>query len=161
MLLENNYYQLSYLISHDNEAIPIGDLRHVLEEINNQVRDAVWTGWSMFYPLTGFDIAPSIHPKNADGTGGDLLETNLLQGQGAPMPEFWRIAPDGRASLIRGYREDVRKAEPGHWLSPETILRETTELIRHARALARHLVSASTASFRCTWKGLKGRELKE
>ena len=158
--LKDNCYQLSYLISHNDEAAPIGDLHRMLEEINNEVRDTVWTGWSMFYPFSRPEIRPSVHPEKLDGTGGDLLEANLL-GFDTTLPDFWRIAPDGRASLIRRYREDVHGREPRPWLSPETVLRETAELVRHARAFARHFPSASMVSFRCTWKGLKGRELKD
>lgn len=161
--LKEYCYQLSYLISHNDEAIPIGELGRILEEINNEVRDTVWTGWSMFYPFSRPEIAPSIHPENADGTGADLLETILLEGGlfDTTTPDFWRIAPDGRAILFRGYREDVRMEDPGRWLSPETVLRETAELVRHARAFARRFPSATTVSFRCVWKGLKGREFKD
>lgn len=158
--LKDNSYQLSYLISHNDDAIPVGDLGRVLEEINNEVRDTVWTGWSMFYPFSPPEIRPSVHPDKLDGTGGDLLETNLL-GFDADLPDFWRISPDGRASLVRGYREDVRLEEPGRWLSPETVLRETAELVRHARAFARRFPSASSVSFRCVWNGLKGREIRD
>ena len=161
--LEDNCFQLSYLISHNDETIPTGDLRHVLEEINNEVRDTVWTGWSMFYPFSRPEIAPYVHPENLDGTGDDLLEANLtgLTQFDTTLPDFWRIAPDGRASLIRGYREDVRLEEPVRWLSPENVLREAAEVIRHARAFSRHFPTASTVSFRCTWKGLRGRELMD
>ena len=161
--LATNHYQLSYLISHSDPPFGIGDLRRVLEEINNEVRDTVWTGWSMFYPFTPRDIAPAVFPENSDGTGGDLLEANLLR-EGdfsTSVPDFWRAAPDGRVSLVRLYREDVRINKPGRWLSPETVVRETAELVRHARAFAQRFPTASTVSFRCTWKGLHDRELTD
>ncbi len=159
--LTGNHYRLSYLVQHEDEHIPINELRPLLEEINNEVRDTVWTGWSMFYPFTRPEIAATVHPENSDGTGEDLLETNLI-GEGqfdTSMPDFWRVAPDGRATLVRGYREDVRLEESGAWLSPETVLRETAELVRHARAFARHFPTASAVSFRCTWNGLNGRQI--
>ncbi|WP_113154819.1 helix-turn-helix domain-containing protein [Nitratireductor sp. OM-1] len=161
--LADNHYRLSYLIRHEDQHIPINQLRALLEEVNNEVRDTVWTGWSMFYPFTRPEIAATVHPENPDGTGGDLLETNLI-GNGqfdTSMPDFWRVAPDGRATLVRGYREDARLEDPGQWLSPETVLRETAELIRHARAFARHFPTASTVSFRCTWTGLNGRQIRD
>jgi hypothetical protein len=138
-------------------------MRQLLEEMNNEVRDTVWTGWSMFYPFTRPEIAAVVYPEQPDGTGLDLLETNLI-GNGqfdTSMPDFWRIAPDGRASLVRGYREDVRLENPGKWLSPMTVLRETTELVRHARALARRFPTATAVGFRCTWLGLRGREIRD
>ncbi|HCN73761.1 MAG TPA: ATP-binding protein [Pusillimonas sp.] len=161
--LASNHYRLSYIIQHEDPHIPINQLRSLLEEINNEVRDTVWTGWSMFYPFTRPEIAATIHPENSDGTGDDLLETNLV-GNGqfhTSMPDFWRVAPEGRAALVRGYREDVRLEDPGKWLSPETVLRETAELVQHARAFARYFPTASTVSFRCTWTGLDGRQIRD
>jgi hypothetical protein len=159
--LRDNHYQLSYLITHDNQPIPIAEMRQLLEAVNNDVRDTVWTGWSMFYPFTRPEIAAAVYPENDDGSGADLLEANLIGGGkfDTSLPDFWRVAPDGRASLLRGYREDVRLGVPGTKLSPETVLRETTELVRHARAFARHFPTASTVSFRCTWTGLRDREI--
>ena len=99
----------------------------------------------------------------------DVLEANLM-GDGnfdTSLPDFWRVSPDGRATLVRVYREDrernVRDLQraAGTWLSPETVIRETTELITHARLLARRFESATQISFRCTWVGLKQREFSE
>lgn len=161
--LDENRYQLTYLILHDSEAIPIHEMDRILDEINHAVRDTVWTGWSMFYRFTREEIRPKVLPENSDGTGGDVFETNLIgHGRdGWTPPDFWRISPDGRASLIRGYREDVRTEKPGQILSPETVLRETAELVRHARAFAQYFPSASAVRFRCTWKGLHGREIAD
>ena len=55
----------------------------------------------------------------------------------------------------------ARMHEPGRWLSPVTVIRETAELVRHARAFAKRFPTASTVSFRCTWKGLNGREFTD
>ncbi len=161
--LSDAHCQFSYLIAHEDPPIPIGDMRQLLEKMNYEVRDTVWTGWSMFYPFTRSEIAAAVHPEEPDGSGMDLLETNLI-GQvqfDTGLPDFWRVAPDGRASLVRGYREDVRLAEPGKSLSPLTVLRETTELVRHARALARRFPTATTVAFQCTWLGLRGREIRD
>jgi len=117
----------------------------------------------MFYPFTKPEIAAAVYPERSDGTGPDLLETNLIDnGQfRTSLPDFWRVSPDGRASLVRGYREDIRLDDPGRWLSPMTVLRETTELVRHARAFARRFPTATAVSFRCTWLGLHGREISD
>ncbi len=166
--VKDNRYQLSYLISvDDSEAIPTDSLRQVLEKVNHEVRDTVWTGWSMFYLFSEPEIAPTLHPERSDGTGPDVLETNLMAAGDFAMsfPDFWRVAPDGRASLIRAFPEDsVRSVstssrEAGTWLSPETVVRETTELVTHAKLLAKQFETATRVSFRCTWIGLEGREL--
>ncbi len=161
--LHATHYQLSYFISHKDESKSISELKNLLEEINIEVRDTVWTGWSMFYPFKRPEIAPAVVPEHSDGSGLSLLEGNLI-GNGqldTSMPDFWRLSPDGRASLVRAYREDERLSPPGRWLSPITVLRETTEIVRHARAFANRFPSATSVGFRCTWLGLEGREIKD
>jgi hypothetical protein len=49
----------------------------------------------------------------------------------------------------------------GTWLSPETVIRETAELVTHARCLATRFEAARQVSFGCTWIGLKNRELAD
>ena len=123
----------------------------------------------MFYPFTRPDIAPKLYPENVDGTGGDVLECNLLvDGEfDISLPDYWRLAPDGRVTLVRAYREDRARSATslqrtsGTWLSPETVVRETTELVTHARLLARYFEAPTRISFRCTWLGLRGRQLAD
>src|SRR5215208_5950779 len=123
----------------------------------------------MFYPFTKAELAPALHPERPDGSGSDVLETNLM-GDGdfdTSLPDFWRMAPDGRATLVRAYREDRTRTvqhtgrAAGTWLSPETVIRETAEIVTHARLLARRFETATQVSFRCTWIGLEGRELAD
>lgn len=168
--LAKNRYQLSYLINRESgEVIPSNQLVPVLEQINNAVRSTVWTGWSMFYPFKTSEIAPSIHPEFEDGTGLDILEGNLMHDDNSDLslPDFWRVAGDGRVTLTRAYREDRArsvvelKRAAGSWVSPETFIRETAELITHARHMTHHFSTATKVSFRCTWMGLQGREIME
>jgi hypothetical protein len=78
--LKDNRYQLSYLISTSNgETVPESSLRQILEEVNNEVRNTVWTGWSMFYPFTRPELAPAFHPERPDGSGPDVMEANLIR----------------------------------------------------------------------------------
>jgi hypothetical protein len=167
--IKNNRCRLSYVIGTEAEALPQADLRRLLEEVNIDVRATVWTGWSMFYPFTRPEIAPAFHAEKSDGTGGDVLEANLM-GMGdldTSLPDFWRIAPDGRATIIRPYREDRLRSvtslnrAAGTWLSPETIIRETAEIVTHATLLARRFETATSVSFRCTWLGLADRQIDE
>jgi hypothetical protein len=161
--------QLSYLIvSETGIAISAPELQRVLEAVNREVRETVWTGWSMFYPFTRPEIAASLHPEFADGSGVDVLESNLI-GNGdfdISLPDYWRYSVDGRATIIRPYREDRQrsvesKGRPaGTWLSPETIIRETTELVTHARIMTERYGGRGVA-FRCTWRGLAGREIDD
>lgn len=167
--IEKHHCQLSYMIVSDTEvSIPAGDLQAVLEAVNRDVRETVWTGWSMFYPFTRPEIAASVHPEFADGSGLDVLESNLI-GDGdfeISLPDYWRYSVDGRATIIRPYREDrqrsveARGRAAGTWLSPETILRETAELVTHAKVMAERY-DGSGVAFRCTWRGLAGREIDD
>lgn len=167
--IKANHCQLSYMILSDTGIdIPARELRQVLEQVNRDVRKTVWTGWSMFYPFTRPEIAAALHPEFDDGTGGDVLESNLL-GDGdfdVSLPDYWRYSVDGRASIIRPYREDRQRSvketgrAAGTWLSPETVIRETTELVTHARVMAERYEGGQVA-FRCTWRGMANREIDD
>lgn len=164
-----SHCQLSYMILSDTSiAIPARELQHVLEQVNRDVRQAVWTGWSMFYPFTRPEFAAALHPEFDDGSGVDVLESNLI-GDGdfdISLPDYWRYAVDGRATIIRPYREDRQRSVEGKgrpagtWLSPETVIRETAELLNHARIMAERYEGRHVA-FRCTWRGLAGREIDD
>lgn len=163
---ENNRYQLSYLISSNGEEISPQLLKKVLMEVSNEVRNMMRIYGHMFYQWGDPLGVPVFCPEEADGTGKNVLEVNLTKE--LLFPEFWRVAPDGRASLIRPYLEDrnkgfndmVREVE-GPWLSPETIIRETGEFVIHAMLLAKRFESVTQVSFRCTWMGLENREIAD
>lgn len=167
--IAENHYQLSYVIRHhDAELLGPPALLEALGRINREVRDLVWTGWSMFYPFTRSEIAPKTVPENADGSGAYLLETNLALDTrvlDTTLPDFWRVSPKGWATVIRPYREDRTvfdaKRQPGKWFSPETPLRETAELVRHAYLFSKYFATTEFVEFDCTWKGLKGREIAD
>lgn len=166
--IAQNRCQLSYLIATlDQEALPTSELRSMLDTVNGEVRATVWTGWSMFYPFTRHEIAPAFHPEAEDGSGLDVLEANLMSDGdfATSLPDFWRVSADGRASLIRPFREDRARSvastlrPAGTWLDPETIIRETAELVIHARQMAERFSTAQAVAFRISWTGLRGREL--
>ncbi|MDE0159452.1 MAG: ATP-binding protein [Candidatus Dadabacteria bacterium] len=168
----DNRYQLSYLISFNAEQPPLQSLHQILTELNNEVLNTVKTGWSMFYPLSAPEVRPRDFPEREDGTGQTVLESNIMDARLEPWsglwtPEFWRVAPDGRASLVRAYREDRPRSteilgrRAGTWLSRETVIRETAELVTHAKCMAKRFETAAQVSFRCTWMGLENRELAE
>ncbi len=168
----NHRYQLSYVISFSAEELPLEKLSKVLLEVNNEVLNTVNTGWSMFYPLNAPEVAPKFLPERSDGTGETVLEAEIMDVRLALspelwIPEFWRVAPDGRASMVKAYMEDRPFSisslgrDPGTWLSPETVIRHTAELVTHAKWLAKRFKTAAQVSFRCTWMGLENRELAD
>ena len=167
--LEDNHYQLSYAIRQRAGAaqLSVNDLKEALRVANQNVRNVVWTGWSMFYQFTRKEIAPRIVVDKSAGTEVEAFETNL-RGEtllDTTLPDYWRVTVDGRATLIRAYREDrseipplVRKgAGAGKWLSPRTLIRELYELATHAKELAKAFEGAENVEFYCSWCGLKGR----
>ena len=167
--LAENHYELSYRIIH--ESPPLGGpnkLKDALKEINREVREHVWTGWSMFYPFSKEEIEPQILFENENASGCVILETDLRKHRflETTLPDYWRVSENGYAILIRPYREDriglvTSKVDPnrkpGEWLSPETPIRETAEFVRHAYLFSKKFPSASQVEFICVWKGLSGR----
>ena len=170
--ITDNCYQLSYLISVENEeTLPVDSIRQILERVNRGVRDTIESGWSMFYQFHGRDTMARFHPERTDGSGIDVFESNLVHTMNSEisvgLPDYWRVTPDGRATIVRLYLEDqpnvciARKTDPGTWISLTYLVAEMTELVTHARLLSKELASSRSVQFRCTWNGLKNRQLSD
>lgn len=160
--------QFSYAIERTNgEKLEPHNLIEVLREVNGEVRDLVRTGWSMFYIFSRREIEPISTTDPASGLGDeDFLECAHLRD---PNPvvgaeDMWRVAADGKATLLRGYIEDrpdlnaSLRTKPGTWISPNWMVRDAAEFIRHARGVAERFSSATAVAFRCEWSGLDGRQ---
>lgn len=165
--LIGNHYQLAYLIlTRELEKLPDHRFYELLLNVVHRVDHVVNTGWSMFYPVSSVGV-PSFRAEWPDGTGEDVCEQNLMTAQYRTLglPDFWRIALDGRASICRAYLEDRLISDfggnrvPERWLDPETVIRDTTEVVIHAKLLAQQFRSVSGIWFRCAWRGLEGRLL--
>jgi hypothetical protein len=165
-LVERNF-QLSYLIqTQDGQRLDPSQLREALMRVNVEVYDLVHTGWSMFYVFTVPEVAASFSVDPAVDEGNqDFLECSLLadiskRGFGA---DTWRVATDGRATLIRDYWEDEVRAvpttgvKPGSWFSPNMMARSLAEFVRHARGFAEKFDVPTSVVFRCEWRDLAGR----
>ncbi|MBW7997178.1 MAG: ATP-binding protein [Candidatus Glassbacteria bacterium] len=168
--IADNHYQLSYAISElGGETIHnLDDFKVVHQRSNEAVKNDVWTGWSMFHPFTTPELAPYVLVDDMGKINAELLETNLLSKTGS-LPDFWRLSMDGRATIIRPYREDLETIEigddvplePGSFLSPRTLVRELYELSAHAREISRSFHHAQTIHFMCSWWGLAGRIIRD
>jgi len=163
----SNHYELSYRIERDpSEMLDQNNLLVVLNQANQEVKDVVWTGWSMFYPFSKESIRPYVMPETVEGIETEVLESNLL-GQNVGLPDFWRFSARGYATIVRAYREDRQVIDkgpqevlvPGRWLSPFTLVRDLAEFVRHARAIANLFSSATNIEIRGTWVGLSGRQI--
>jgi hypothetical protein len=165
--LDQNYFQLSYeFVLARNEKIAAPEMLDVLQRANSEMRDLVWTGWSMFYPFRRPEIEPYFEPDAYPNQGStEVLETNLLVERNltSTLPDFWRVSNDGKATIIRAYREDREgyPRPPGESVRLFFAAREIAEIVRHARAMAPHFKSIRSIRFRFEWHGLKDRQLRD
>ena len=165
--LKRAHYQFSYQLNViDRDQLEMAELLGHLRSMGHEVQDLVDPGWTMFWV---FDV-PELAPRStADPALGDaeLLECSLISPDVVEMtlPDFWRVAPTGMATLIRPYREDRRNLGPeyraGTWFWPYVMAREIAEVIRHARAFAERFEAPESVSFRAEWRGLRDRTLKD
>lgn len=167
--LKHNHFQLSYGIeTATKEELDVARLSDALRRANDEVQDLVRTGWSMFYSFTRDGMRPYTMVDQTSGKGDkDFLECSLLQDSKTGATDFWRASADGYATLIRGYfedREDAAKyvnAAPGEFISPNWLIRNLGEVVRHARAFASQFENPKLVSFRCEWLGLTGRRIAD
>jgi hypothetical protein len=163
--LETSFVQFSYMIRTRNPtALPPDKMLSIVEKLNNAVRDTVRYGWSMFHPFTRSEISPRfMTDADVDGGNTEFLQTSLLEKGETHHLDFWRVAPDGRASLIRNWHEDQYKkrppniAENAKWFDPWLHVRDITEVVRHARAFSEEYPDVQDICFMLEWKGLKSR----
>src|SRR5260370_41306665 len=92
-------------------------------------------GWVMFYRFQREGIAPDfVHDAAPEDVA--VVEAQLLGGRRLTesSPAFWRISNDGKASIIRPYREARSNypCGPGRTVSPERTTAELAEIVRHA-----------------------------
>jgi hypothetical protein len=168
-IYENAHVQFSYrVLTPSRERLSGAALLATLREVNNEVRDLVRTGWSMFHVFDRVGIQPEwkVDPTSGEAET-DFLECSMLRdlppsGTGC---DLWRVTTSGKAALVREYWEDEadwcksRTMKPGTGFDPHLMLRSVAELVRHARGMAERFASATEVEFRCEWHGLGGRQL--
>jgi hypothetical protein len=169
----HGFYQLSYRIIENGERTrhSVKSLKQAISVAGERVRNVVWTGWSMFHQFTRPEIAPRVVIDTLNGEEVEAIETDLREKTALDksVADVWRITADGRATIIRPYREDQstiphlarQGLTSGKWLSPRTLIRELYELTTHAKELAKEFPNARSVEFRCTWLGLKGRKIAD
>ena len=163
--LQDNFVHLSYMIrNRDGAAVPADQMLYVIEKVNTAVHDTVRYGWSMFHPFTRAEIMPRfMTDPSVDGGDTDFLQANLIEMGETTHLDFWRVSPDGRASLVRNYHEDRFEKRPDDisdrekWFDPWLHVRDITEIVRHARALSEEFTDVEEICFLLEWRGLKSR----
>jgi hypothetical protein len=166
---ETWHYQLSYGIErNEGQEIDPNELINVLRQVNDEVRDLIRTGWSMFYIFTRPEIAPVTMVDTTSGQGeNDFIECSIFRDPVTGANDLWRVSRDGLATLLRNYFEDrpdtaaYIRSTPGSFLSPNWLVRDVAEFVRHARGLTERFSDATSVTFRCAWNGLEGRVLAD
>ena len=158
----HGHYCLSYRILGDRKTIRDGELPALLQR--SVVRH---TGWPPFWYPTREGIAPYL----LDGVvecwlGCDPTEPSRDRTPGDS--DFWRIAKNGMAFLLRGYQEDSgildwseeHVIDPGMAFDITLPVWRVGETLLHARNLAANLFEGPTAiRFAAIYSGLSGRSL--
>jgi len=144
-----------------------GELKDIeLHRLPALLRQAVvpHTGWPLFL----FPGRAELEPREVDGVIECWLkpaEAGVNRPLGDPAHcDFWRIAPTGRAFLIRGYQEDIQETFTPHTIFDTTLPTwRLGECVLHARRLAAELAvepSKVHVRLRALYTGLSGRVLR-
>jgi transcriptional regulator with XRE-family HTH domain len=155
----NGWFRFDYALEGEIKEVELHRLPTIL-------RDAVvpHTGWPLFL----FSGRGDLEPREVDGVIECWLkpaDAGVNRPFGDPAHcDFWRVAPNGRAFLIRGYQEDSQDTFP-----PRTIFDTTLptwrmgECLLHARQLATQIAAdplKTKVRFRALYTGLSGRVLR-
>ncbi|MFC2093324.1 helix-turn-helix domain-containing protein [Bacteroidota bacterium] len=167
--LIENHYILSYKINYDSEKfLDFNQINKILLEVNQEVKELVVTGWSMFFPFNEGDIKPYFNITSIDNKEIETYEAELfsLKPASKTLPDFWRVSINCYVSIARGYREDREKYYCPQdfkkaFLSPHDLVREISEFVKHASCLSKRIENPNSVTFICSWKGLQGRIIQE
>ena len=165
--IAKNHFHFSYGIAHtEGGELDPSRLVDDLRIMNEQVHDRVRTGWTMFYVFTREEIRPRTAVDEASGKGDtDFLQCSLLGASDTGATDYWRISRDGFATLLRGYFEDRPQTAAhfntsrGSFLSPNWLIRDFAELVRHAQAFGERFSDTASITFRCACHGLSNRAI--
>lgn len=155
----NGWYRIDYALEGELKDIELHRLPELLKEAVVH-----HTGWPLFL----FMSRPELDPYEIDA----VIECWLKPADaGIDRPfsdpahcDFWRVAPTGRAFIIRGYQEDSQDT-----FAPRTIFDTTLpiwrmgEALLHAKKVADFLAvnpEKITVHFRTLYTGLSGRVLR-
>jgi transcriptional regulator with XRE-family HTH domain len=159
----HGWYRIDYALEGDLKEVELHKLQQILEQAVLRL-----TGWPVFWIPTREEIAP----REIDGVLECWLEPsdntdnrNPRAFSDAAHCDFWRVAPNGRTFLIRGYQEDSEETfAPGKIFDTTLPIWRLGEALLHAARLAtllkREENSVITVKFRVLYTGLKGRVLK-
>ena len=157
----HGHYSFAYEVVGGAGNMALQELPHILRA--SVVRHS---GWPPFW----YPTRKGIEPYPFDGAvecwlGGDEEEAAVEHD--AAYADFWRIAPDALAYLIRGYQEDGsemdrggRRVEPGTVFDVTLPVWRAGEALLHAARFGDKLLGCPvTIRFAAYYTGLSGRSL--
>lgn len=142
-------FSAAYIVLDPVVVPSLQNLMTILEDVHGS--ETGWPPWTVFH-------RPDLRPRPGD----HLIECWLREttfGDGAHS-DFWRVAIDGKAFLLRGYQEDSVPDQliPGAALDLTIPVWRTGECLLHAARLAERL-GGTRIEFGMEWTGLRGRQL--
>ena len=158
----HGHYSLMYEIVGDARQATLAQLPDILRS-----SEVHYSGWPPFW----YPRREGVEPYPRDGAvecwfGGDPQVAVDIRDPA--HSDFWRITPDGRAYLLRGYDEDVEASRfnarspfaPGRVLDLGLPIWHVGEALLHAERLASNLFEGPTSiRFVAEFTGLQGRSL--
>ncbi|MDR3687188.1 MAG: putative DNA binding domain-containing protein [Coriobacteriia bacterium] len=145
-------YCLAYQLVGEPAPVDIRGLRSALEMA--QGHETGWPEWMM----QSFGVLP----PSPIGTNSIACCLASLEQEDPSDCDFWQVATDGRAFLLRGYQEDrgVPNAPPGTGFDVIIPVWRVGEALLHSARLAAQLIEGpAQVRFRATWTGLSDRRL--
>ena len=158
----SGHYSLAYEVVGDARRTSLGQLPDILRTSQTH-----YSGWPPFWYPTRAGIEPYPWEGAVECWLGGDPETP--PGKRDPAhSDFWRVTPDGRAYLLRGYDEDVQESRyrattgivPGTMFDVSLPIWHVGETLLHAERLASRLFEGPTSiRFVAEFTGLEGRSL--
>lgn len=158
----SGHYSFAYEISGNARPVTLAQLPEIL-----RASETHYSGWPPFWYPTREGIEPYARAGGVECWLGDDPRVPTDRRDPAHS-DFWRVTPDGRAFLLRGYDEDVRESmyratspfPPGTTLDLGLPIWHAGETLLHAERLASRLCEGSaTIRFAAEFTGLQGRSL--
>ena len=148
------HYRVAAAIEGVDLALP--QLRDAIQRANQHL-----TGWPPWWWPTRDEIQPYPHENIIECH----IAENTVHGDAAHS-DFWRVSPDGKLFLIRGYREDSLDQGRFPTIPPGTAVDLTLPIWQIGECLLfieRFAIEADAgngaATVRTSWSGLEGRSI--
>jgi hypothetical protein len=147
------HWALAYRLAGNLKRLSAKELLDAVSQ--NRVRH---TGWPAFWVPTRAELRPYMRDDNLEcWMGRDGAD------HGAAHSDFWRVAPDGKFFIIRGYQEDEPRdtsVEPGTRFDITIPAWRMGEVFLHSSNMAVALGDpAAQVTILTEWTGLTGRSL--